>query len=195
MNDPRSPTVAVLIHELAQLYVGNPSAIRVEFQDSADGRSCYFVLKGDKRDDSRLIGRDGCHVHALNSLVEQVGRAQGRTFTFRLLTDRGRHEPYEKGESALTYDPRPARDLLCRWLAALGVAGFSVEATPGPGARRSLSFVFEIKIGNMAKAASLTISEEGFPSIVGSLGTLYRAIAQQQGVRFQLNLADRVKVA
>lgn len=189
MNDVTSAALADYIRQLTTRYVGNPAGIEVAFQDSTDG-ACYFALRGDQRDDSKLIGQQGSHVNSLNFLIESAGRAQGRTFTFRLHTNEGRHLPYPNGKDALTYDFRQDRDLLCSWLTALGLENFSVEVTPGKGARSRLSFDFEVRIPNYQKALEMTAPVNGL-SKIGALGTLYRAIAMQKGVRFQVTLVER----
>jgi predicted RNA-binding protein YlqC (UPF0109 family) len=189
---PTADEVADLFRELASLYVGTPDHLQVRVQESVDG-SAYFMMRGAPEDDSRLVGNRGCHVNALAFLIEAVGRAQDRIFTFRLLTTPGSCAPWYPPKDALDYDPRPARELLCRLLSALGVPDFSVTVTPGTGPRRSLFFNFDVKIADVARAEALTVGETaaGSLSIVGALGTLFRAIAKQNGIRFQIRLADR----
>lgn len=186
----KAQALAELVRDLARLYVGTPASIEVKFQQAADG-PVYFAMKGDRTDDSRLVGREGCHVDALAYLIEAIGKRESRVFTFRLITDPDRAEPWQGPRDALEYDPRPAREVLCRWLEALGVEKFSVEVGPGDGARTSLSYNFNVKIPDREKAESLTKSTEGDLSIVGALGTLFRAVSKQAGVRFQIRLADR----
>ena len=190
MTDPRSQMTADLIKALTQLYVGNPEAIEVAMQEGEDG-SCYFAMRGDPRDDSRLIGRDGSHVQALEFLVKRIGAAQGRIFTFRLLDTKGRHEPYPLPPPQITYDTKRIQNLLSQLLAAIGVEGFYVQAGPGVGPRQTLAYEFVIDIQNRAIAESLTYSLENNLSVIGSIGTLVRTIGRQQGVSLQVRLADR----
>lgn len=183
--------VAEAIRTLAMRYVGNPHEIEVGFQEGTDG-SCYFGLRSDPRDESRLVGKNGSHVKCLKFLVESVGKAHGRVFTFRLHSTDGRHEPWPVMKAALNYDFSQDRDLLCEWLSLLGIEFFTVAVTPGKGPRSGLSFDFEVNIKNHQKALEMTApaAEDGM-SKVGALGTLYRAVAMQKGVRFQVTLADR----
>jgi predicted RNA-binding protein YlqC (UPF0109 family) len=191
-SKPTNEEMCDLVRELAGFYVGSPENVGVRFQEAKDG-SVYFAMRGSPEDDSRLVGRAGCHVNALTFLIERAGAAQSRAFTFRLITHPDGASPMYGPRDVLDYDPRPARDLLCRWLSALGVEDFSVEIDSGAGPRRSLFFNFDVKIRDRAKAESLTHSAPHVPgdlSVVGALGTIFRAIAKQSGVRFQIRLVD-----
>lgn len=179
-----------LIRDFGRLYVGSPETLESKYQEAEDG-AVYFAMRGSIKDDSRLIGKDGIHVKALAFLVESVGRAQGRPHTFRLISHRERVEPWLNPRAAISYDPREARDVLCRWLTALGVEVFAVEVGPGLGARTNLSYIFNVKIADRAKAESLTATT-GELSIIGAIGTLMRAVANNAGVKFQVQLADRI---
>lgn len=191
LKSPTAEQVSELIRELAGLYVGSPEELGIRHQAGKEG-SVYFVMQGRPEDDSRLVGYMGCHVKALTFLIEQVGKAQGKIFTFRLLTTENGPRPNYKPRDVLDYDPLPARDILRRWLDALGVKDFSVAVNSPDGPRRSLAFDFDITIKDFARAHSLTIpnaKEELFT--IGALGTLFRAIGKQNGIRFQINLADK----
>ena len=191
LKPPTASDLSELVRELAGLYVGHPDKLQIRFQEAKDG-SVYFAMRGTPEDDSRLIGTKGCHVDALKFLIGEIGAAQGRAFTFRLLSTPGSRGQWYPPRDVLDYDPIPARDLLRRILSALGVAEFSVEVNPGSGPRESLFFEFEVKIPDGKIAADLTIGEEDEISVIGAIGTLFRAIAKTNGVRFQVRLADRV---
>ena len=192
-NPPTTEELADFVREFATFYIGNPENLEIRFQPARDGSACYFTMQGAPEDDSRLIGRKGCHVNALTYLIKEVGRAQGKVFPFRLITRPDGALPWFPPGDVLDYDPRPARDLLCRWLTFVGADEFSVKINTGPGPRRSLFFNFDVKIASRPKAEALTHpgrgDEEGF-STIGALGTLFRAIARQNGVRLQITLVD-----
>ena len=181
--------VARLLKELAGRYVYFPKDIKVEFQEAKDG-SCYFVMQGNPVDDPRLIGRQGDHVDALSCLVERVGKAFGRYYTFRLLSRRGQSATTTPTIDALEYDARPDRDFLCEWLKVLGANGYSVDLTPGDGPRTKLTFNFNVTIPDRQLVVDFMMSEAKphSMSVINAIGTLYRAIAKQKGVKFQVNL-------
>lgn len=186
---PAVKEVAKLIREIASLYVMEPDRLVVETQESSDGRAVYFQLKGSPDDDSRLVGREGCHVNALRFLIDRVGKAQDRAFTFRLHTRRDGISPWHAPKDVLAYDPGPIRDLISRWVSTLGFDDFVVSVGPGPGARTSLSFDFNISIPDEDQVHEMIqISSPETLSIFGALGTLLRAAARQNGCRFQVNV-------
>ena len=193
--EPMKPPqeIATLIQDLARMYVGKPDQLAVKFQESGDGSSVYFMMRGSQEDDSRLIGRDGSHVDALTYLIQKIGEAEERIYTFRLLTAPERSDPWFPPKDADEYDPTPAKDMLLRILNALKAADvITVTVGPGAGPRTSLSFNFDVKIPDRKAAEALTASTGGV-STVGAIGTLFRAIAKQAGVRFQIRLADRAE--
>lgn len=177
-----------LIEDLTKLYVVNPEAIIVATQESRDG-SAYFALKGDPQDDSRLIGRDGCHINSLTFLVKQAGIEQDRDFGLRLITSPVRMHPWEAPRAEVSYDPAPALDIAVRWLGALGVEDFTVTVEPPEEETRQLTFNLTVKIKDRSVAEDLSETVERGQSVIGALGTLLRAVGKQNGVRIQLNLA------
>lgn len=168
-----------LIIELVGRYVDRPADLRCEFQTTEKG-DVYWMMKGHETDEGKLVGIDGCHVNALESLIVRIGTEQRKTYTFRLLTiGEPRRRPQQAPRDVIEYDPRPARDLLCRLLYALAVQRFSVEVGPGSDPRRSLTFVFRVKTASYIDG-----------DMLDALGTLFRAIAKKDGVRFQISLAS-----
>lgn len=190
LKNPTASDVADLILSITRLYSVKPAELKVRFQEADDG-SAYFMIQPDPQDDSRMIGRQGCHITALDFLVSGVGRAQGRLFTTRLITSPQGGAAWVDQRDVIEYDPRPARELLARWLAALGVSDFEVDVGPGTGPRRSLFFNFEVKVPDREAIAKLTTPRgEAGLFLIGALGTLFRAIAKQNGLRFQITAVD-----
>lgn len=153
--------------------------------------SMFFCVRGHKPDESRLIDRDGSHVKALTCLVRQMGKATNRTFTFKLMTTEGRSVSTDAPQDATHYDPAPIRKLLAGFLEALGVQDATIDVNSGEGPTTKLRFNFVIDIPEVEVAEGLTKVNDYGLTIIGALGTLFRAIANQQGVKFQVNLADR----
>ena len=195
MNFTNPGYISDHLRQLAQRYVRNPVAIEVGFQESKDG-ACYFVMRGDPRDDPRLIGRKGDHVDALTALVKRAGEAQNRIFTFRLISKPGQSTNSTPIVDALTYDPTADREILHVWLDLLGAENYRVEVSPGTGPRTKLLFNFEITIPDQVLAESFTKCDGAAHSmsVINAIGTLYRAIAKQKGVQFQVNLSDRLEM-
>jgi len=186
-----------LLRDLVSAFVEIPGEIVIAHQTSIDG-DCYFAMKGALEDEPILIGTRGSHVNALKLLVEKMGKAEERTFNFRLITEgepQGRRE--REKLDVVSHDPSDDSKLLCRVLAAVGLDsndGFSVSVGSGYGPRKSLTFVFEIKVQTDEQYLALTVPSEPYvnrltmeeATVIGSVGTLFRAIAMKSGVRYNL---------
>lgn len=193
-----------LIHDLAAAFVDKPEALLTSSQVALDG-AIYFSLKGHPIDEGRLVGTKGCHVDALTFLLVLVGQAQDERFTFRLIT---RQEPRQNkpldDRHVVSYDPERIRQLLARILDELGFDNCAVSVGPWAGAQHSLSFSFTIKPESSADYELLMkeIKAVIFPAtevyaeksmtlrIVEVLGTIFRAIAKKDGVRFSIVVED-----
>jgi predicted RNA-binding protein YlqC (UPF0109 family) len=177
-----------LLRDLVSRFVEKPDALRIAKQEAQDG-SCYFVLAGDPDDGGRLAGKEGSHVDALALIVFAFGKANGRAYTFRLVNGprpefRAKLEP----RAAVEYDAEPARELLGRVLAAMDLGEFAVDVGPGAGSRHALTFVFTVRVKDVRDQLALTnpIDPNSPDTLVGALGTLFRAIAKKDGVRMNL---------
>lgn len=203
INSQRHPTEQ-LLHDIACAFVEHPEDITIASQPSLDG-AIYFALKGHPGDEGRLVGTGGCHVDALTFLVALLGQADGDVYTFRLITRQGpRQNTPIADRHVVGFDPRPARELLLRILVELGFDEATVEVGPGSGARHALTFNFTINAGSLADY-ELLLSETKvviFPASdnkpekaikmrpIEALGTLFRAIAKREGVRFSITAQD-----
>jgi predicted RNA-binding protein YlqC (UPF0109 family) len=166
-----------LLRDLVSTFVERPEALRVAAQPAADG-ACYFAMKGALEDESKLVGAGGSHVDALALLVAEFGRAD------------------QPPRDVIDHDPQPARELLCRVLSSLDVGAFAVTVGPGPGPRNSLTFLFEISLHDAVDYKRLTVPVQHVScenaTIVAALGTLFRAIAKKNGVRYNLTVKEPV---
>ena len=186
-----------LITDLVGAYIERPSELQVVEQETADGKAVYWAIRADPYDNGMVIGFGGGHVDALEFLVERMGEAAGKRFTFRAITDEApgtisRREP----RTALEYDPTAVLKLLERLIRAVGVNASCIVG-PGNGAekgeRNTLRYLFRIVPTTTADSNRLVQvygardpeTDRG-PNIIGAIGTLFRAMAKRDGVRFNL---------
>ncbi len=199
MTTVRHPTEN-LIHEIASAFVDKPEALEVVSQPALD-KAVYFALKGHPGDEGRLVGTGGSHVDALTFLVAMVGRATGEKFTFRLITcARPDERTTMKLNHVLTYDCTRVQSLLERVLVALGFGDVEVDVGPSKGPQFSLSFAFKLiaheaatreRLINPVKIVIFPATDEKPEKaiemrLVEALGTLFRAIARKDGVKFSI---------
>lgn len=194
-----------LIHDIAAAFVDKPESLEIVSQPALD-KAVYFALKGDPRDEGRLVGVGGCHVDALTFLVAMMGRAAGEKFTFRLITcARPEERTSMKSNHVTNYDVAPAQRLLSRILAEIGVPDARIQVRAPEGPQFSLSFVLSIVTPYPAQRdrlldstkivifpASETKSEKAIEMRgVEALGTLFRAIARKDGVKMAIAVEDK----
>ena len=191
----RTEQTLTLIRDLAAGFVDHPEALRVEAQE-AEPDSAYFMLKGHAEDVAKLVGKDGTHVDALTFLVSALGIVNGQVYTFRLLTEKRAGTTSDaEPRHAMAYDPAHVQMLLVRIMATLNLEGYAVTVGPGTGPRDCLTFTFDIRVKDSFDYSILTLAHEITRAdrtlkmaLISALGTLFRAIARRNGVRFHLNV-------
>lgn len=157
-----------------------------------------WLFRVNINDTGKVIGKGGSHLRALQLIVRQIGRAAGEEWTANPLDPTGDKREGQAG-SALTpktHSNREDRELLCELLTALQIQAEVLSAgTVKDG------FVFKIEAAGQQHLAALLEShkvdyklngemmvEEA--NLQGALGSLFRAIARRQGVRYRLTTED-----
>lgn len=177
-----------LLRDVVAGFVEQPNAIQIAHQ-TAPG-SCYWMMRVAPVDDPKAIGKDGAHARAIATLVAAWGDAEGEAHTFRLLnnTERVAREP-DKIRDVMEYDVGPRRELLSRALSELALDGFAIKTGPGAGVRDTLTFELAINVATDRDYALLTRPRgESGVAVVAALGTLFRAIARNDGVNIEISV-------
>lgn len=176
------------LRDLVGAFVGHPQAI--ELGQHAANNSCLWLLKGHGDDEPKLIGQQGSHVKALRFLVGEFGRARGEEHTLRLVTERA---PLKRARSnpraALTFNPAAHVNLLTRIVGELSFDAYGVQADPAPG--DLIAFTLRIRVVTETDYKTLTAMHEtpgGTMNIVGALGTLFRAVGCEHGIRYEVKV-------
>ncbi len=180
-----------LLRDLVHAFTMHPGDLELEVQH-ADG-AALWMIKGNKEDEPFLVGKGGSHVRALSFLVRCIGLARREKYTFTLITRQApKVRPPMEPNAAIKHDPSPSQALLVRILEELAIDLFTVSVGPGSGPRNTLTFLFEIFVRDVADYNALTVSPfpDSSETIVGALGTLFRAIAKKNGVRFDIAVAS-----
>lgn len=182
-----------LLRDLAGSFIEFPKDLQITTQLSDDGKSRLLVMKGNPKDESKLVGKNGCHIRALNFIVITLGWSRGEVWTFRLVTESTHPNPFQKRKYALKFDPKPHCDLLRRLMVAYQIP-CTVSVGPGNGERDMLSYEFTITVvaGEFDFYGALTkppLAAYGEKTILNSIDTIFRGIALFNGVRFQVAVA------
>lgn len=177
------------IRGLVSEFVTHPDNIELTTQHASD--ACLWLLKGHPDDEPKLIGRQGAHINALRFLVSQFGRARNEVHTLRLVTVREPGDrPRATTKAAMTWDPAKHRELLTDVLSELPIDLFQVTVDPGAGARELLTFSFRILVRSESDHTTLTAAARigNETTILAALQTLFRAIACEHGIRYELSV-------
>lgn len=181
--------ISDLLRELVETFIDHANSLAIDHK-CVPGAT-YWTMQGHADDYGKLVGKKGAHVNALTLLVSAMGTAADQLFTFKLLDP----EPAPRRASsppkqADHYDPRPARDLLCRILENLGIGQFAVDDIMPPG-RMPIEVMFRIAVRTDEDYRALTVAPDNSPkglSVIAALGTIWRAMANKHGIRTQLEV-------
>lgn len=169
-----------LIQAIACRIVAHPEGVEVPFLERSDG-SIDVALKCHPDDEGRLIGKRGCHVQAFAFLVAQMGKAVGRPYKFRLVTDQAnKGKKWELPPEARDYDPDPVLALLIDLLAELDLGQFSASVRHESPA----TFTFVVTLREADDRAKLDMSDPDAETVGNAIATLWRAIGRADGCTF-----------
>jgi predicted RNA-binding protein YlqC (UPF0109 family) len=179
-------TISDLLRDLATAFIDHPEKLDVSFKEFPG--ACNWSMRGHADDQPKLVGKRGAHIQALAFIVKALGLTNDSLYKLKLLEP----EPDARRDAspprlASDYDPRAMRDLLCRVLENLGIGEFKVEAVTSPG--MPIAVLFNIHTRTAEDYTALTVAPEvGGLTVVGALGTLFRAHANKVGVRINLEV-------
>jgi predicted RNA-binding protein YlqC (UPF0109 family) len=198
---PETKQLSEVLRALVTTFIDHPACLEINAEEFTG--AVYWSLRGNADDHGKLVGKGGSHVKAMTFLVAQFGVARGEIHAFKLLEPTvGVRRPATPPKTAQSFDEEPARKILERVIGALAVGEYVVSTSYESGkyvsqANRSgsneampLSYVFQIAVRDDTDYRSLTVPPDVVDgaTVVGALGTLYRASANKEGVKFQLEV-------
>jgi predicted RNA-binding protein YlqC (UPF0109 family) len=180
-----NPTKEIL-RDLFGFFLMHPEEMKIEPRPLDGGT--LWQMKGHLDDEPILVGKKGSHVRAIAFLIENFGRARGEVYSSRLYTERKESDrPGMKPRAAMDYDPTAANELLTRILTNSNVGTFGVAVEKSFGSDGMLTFTFLIRLREAGDYEELTVPAKGqTETLVGSIGTLFRAVAKKAGVEFEI---------
>lgn len=188
-----SQEISQLVHDFAAKLASDTLALGVQVTEPKEAGATLFSLRCSPKDESVLIGAAGAHVDSLACLVERAGLARGKEFILVLESTGARpeREPFEP-KYADDHDPRSAHELLHRALDVMRLDGFKTEVTDRPvNGEPWLHFDFTVRLKSKTDAYKLLgKSGTGKRALISALGTLFRAMAMKQGIRYHLNIVE-----
>ena len=186
-----------LLRDLVGTYISHPDELLIDRKEH--GGSVYFGITPHGNDAPALVGKQGCHVKALQRILGEIGECAGEIYVLTLREpkiprDRGN---LEKPARPASFDQQRPLALLKRLLVAICLPDTSLEFmwTPSGGSKYTPpSMGFRIYTRSEDDYGKLVATEEGDalvskPSLVGAIGTLFRAYAAKEGMIFTIEVA------
>lgn len=188
MNEEMRSTLE-LVRALVSSYINHPKKLLLEGSE-IEGR-VYFEMRAAFDDQPKLIGKAGSHIKALRFLLKEIGLGQDRDYTLTLLEPipGSRGEP-ERPKPVSFYETKEAHELLERAAGALVLGQARVDCAKIPG-DRPCSYLFTITPRDANDYADLITpydDDPERPTVIGALGTLFRAYANKDGVQFKIEV-------
>lgn len=188
MNEQTRSTLE-LVRALVSSYILHPKKLLLEGSE-VDGR-VYFEMRAAFDDQPKLIGKQGSHIKALRFILREIGLGQEVDYNLTLLEPipGARGEP-EKPKPVSFYETKEAHELLERAAQSLVRGQVRVDCARIPG-DRPCSFLFTITPRDLVDYADLITADDDDPeeqTVIGSLGTLFRAFANKAGVQFKIDV-------
>jgi predicted RNA-binding protein YlqC (UPF0109 family) len=189
MTDKELKTLQALLVDVAARFLKHADKIEVRHQ--AGPGTCFWMMRVDQKDEPKAVGTEGCHARAFAALVAAWGRRYGEVHTFRLITGPRTKQPREQFRDLMEYDPQPEVQLLHAALSHCSISGFRISTEPPDHPVDTLTFRFEIGVLTSADYSLLVgPGPEGTEPLIGSIGTLFRAMARKIGVAFEFTVVE-----
>lgn len=196
MNEfsPETEATYDLLMQILQSFTDHHQALELNAKEMPSRVEWFLKCHAD--DMGKVCGRQGAHIQALQYLVRQIGMKQDAQHVLELMDPepaprRDRTPP----KQADAYDPRPALGLLEDVLRGTLLGQFTVELTMlvTPHAR-PLTYVFQIHArddDDQSKLLEPAANNPNRTTLIGAIGTLWRAYANKDGVVFKIECKSR----
>lgn len=188
-----------LIRRLIESFIDYPKSLRIDV--STRSGTSYVLMQCHASDHAKMVGKAGSHFHALRVIISELGTQAGTIYKLcrYLEPEFGQRSARTDQVVAAAYNTAPACDLLAAIFAELCSGQYAIDADPQPQtADGRLSYHLNVIIGDETDYNTLTryaapieqipTNAEAPMTIIGAIGTIFRAYANRAGVRFAVQL-------
>lgn len=183
--------ISDLIRRLLESFLDHSRDLHVEI--NGEGQVIEWVIEVHQDDQRKAVGAQGCHIKALKFIVAEIGLTAGADYRV-LLRDRPKPEFPERSAPKLakSYNETAATQLLHEVIKEITGSDLRIEAivtnaTATP--RNPLACTFIIYAGVMSRKKLAKQDDAGDQTLLGAIGTIFRAYANREGVAFKLEVA------
>lgn len=183
-------TTHALLEDLIQSLVGEREIFKLT-QRSPDKGLINFYIRPSAKVAGRVIGYEGCHLRALQLVVDLMGRPEIWNLEFVKPSDKYRERP-KNTPAPSNHSTSGAEALLADLLKQLKIdASVTASGSPEKG------YIFAIRPHEQAALAALLDYHEAVYygtkdtsplNLVGALGTIFRGIGKNSGVSYVLDV-------
>lgn len=176
-----------LIRTIIEKFIDYPSSLMIEPKEQPG--MVYWTIKGHADDQSKLVGKQGAHYQAMLVIIAELGNALETQYILKryLEPDPAPRRDSMQKKTVTQYDPAEAEELLIQILTSIAVGEFAVNTIP----LSPTAFTFSIITPARADYNLLTVASEKRTNpmtLIGAIGTIFRAYANREGVRFNLEV-------
>jgi predicted RNA-binding protein YlqC (UPF0109 family) len=154
-----------------------------------------WYIKVHPEDQGKVRGRQAAHIIALQYIVQEIGWAHEEVQRVTLLESdtriAGHRSPLRMASS---YNPMDAHELLHDILTAILASPFKINVRTDPDATTPLAYDFHITTTTDEDQAAMLEPYDDDPdknTLMTTLGTLWRAYANREGVAFSISIDSR----
>lgn len=150
----------------------------------------YWRMTVHADDQKKVVGIEGSHIKALTYILAEMGRQNGG-WVYKLKLDEpinGQRRYSTPKPTVKSYNPAKAHELLARVVSLVTAGRVHVELDEDAG--EDFAYTFTLVPRTSPDHHALTDARECThrQTVIGALGTLWRAYAQRDGVRFTLQI-------
>lgn len=150
----------------------------------------YWTVKAHADDQPKIIGKGGTHVRALAFLVAEIGLRSDSMYKFKLTEpEHGQRSESTKPTTPQIYSPKKAADTILEVVEAIFGKDSATIKIPTQSPYDHV-YDFEIQMRDISDVPDLRTPYEDDQyemTIIGCLGTLWRAWAKRDGVDFTIS--------
>jgi predicted RNA-binding protein YlqC (UPF0109 family) len=177
-----------LIRRIISAIIAHPEHLLIspaEFRGAV-----YWNVQAHADDQPKIIGKQGSHIRALTFLVAEIGLDADSMYKIKLAEPEiGNRSDSTQIQSPTSYDASLAEQTLLEVIEAIFGPQSATITTTGIG----LAYNFEITLRDHDEVPDLRVPYDGDMyemTIIGSLGTLWRAWAKRDGVNFTVSCSQ-----
>jgi predicted RNA-binding protein YlqC (UPF0109 family) len=178
-----------VVRSMINSFIDHPESLTISGTEHTG--FTWWSIQGHADDFSKLVGKGGAHFNALKMLLNAIGQNQSIQYALRRYEEPepAQRKEYSPRKVSCFYSSEPAELLLQMVLASVGITEATLESQRAVSLDPTPDFSIRIYVHSPADFRLLNQppNDSNVPMcLLGAIGTLFRAYANKEGVRFTL---------